>query len=460
MKILLKNGTIVQPDKVFKGDLCIEDGVICAIDTTIKDTVDEVIDVTERIILAGGIDAHTHFDLDTGTTKTADDFYTGTKAALVGGTTTIIDFATQSKGHSLKEAFKEWQEKAAKGTFCDYGFHMAITDWNAKIKDEMKDMVASGISSFKMYMAYKGLLQVDDGAIYEALQESEKIGALIGFHCENGDLIASLVEQHLAKGHTHPYYHKETRPEEVEIEAIHRLATISKLTGAPAWVVHLSTAKGLEVITQANKEGARLVTETCPQYLVLDESKYGTPEDGSFEGAKYVMSPPLRHKSNQHKLWEGLKNGTIACVSTDHCSFNYNGQKTLGKDNFSKIPNGSMGVEHRLRLMYTYGVCQGKLSLMELTKALSYHPAQVFGLDKKGSLEVGKDADLIVLNPRVTEVISHTTQLQNADYTTYEGMETKGRIETVFLRGKKVVHEGALVETQPLGIYQHRKTSK
>ena len=458
MKSILRNGTIILPDKTIVADISIDEGRITKIEPNICDEADEYIDVTGKLILAGAIDSHTHFDLDVGVTQTADDFYTGTKAAVAGGTTTIIDFATQAKGHSLKEALEEWKEKAAKGTFCDYSFHMAITDWNESTKNEMKEMITEGVSSFKMYMAYKGSLQTDDAAIYEALNESKEIGGLIGFHCENGDLIHARIQENLAKGHTHPYYHKMTRPELVEVEAINRIATMSKLTGAKAWVVHLSTGEGLKLIKEANQNGAKLIAETCPQYLLLDDRLYGHPEDGSFEGAKYVMSPPLRDISNQEPLWKGLQEKSIDFVSTDHCSFNFKGQKELGIGDYSKIPNGSMGVEHRLRLMYTYGVCTGKLTINEMTTLLSYNPAKQFGLEDKGIIAVGKDADLVILNPIGTETITCKTQVQNADYTPYEGFNTTGIIETVFLRGEKVVDNGQVIDGQTNGIYQPRKT--
>ena len=457
MKTILKNGTIILPDETIIADLCIEGGIITKIEKDLCDDAAQYIDVTGKLILAGAIDSHTHLDLDVGATKTADDFYTGTKAAVAGGTTTIIDFATQAKGHSLKEALEEWNEKAAKGTFCDYSFHMAITDWNEATKNEMKEMINEGISSFKMYMAYKGSLQTDDAAIYEALKESKEIGGLIGFHCENGDLIAARIEENLAKGHTHPYYHKMTRPDLIEVEAINRIATMSKLSGAKAWVVHLSTSEGLKVIKEANQNGAQIVAETCPQYLLLDDSLYGHPDDGSFEAAKYVMSPPLRDKSNQEPLWQGLKDGSIAFISTDHCAFNFKGQKELGINDYSKIPNGGMGLEHRLRLMYTYGVCTGRLTINEMTKLLSYNPAKQFGLENKGSIEVGKDADLVILDPKGQETITWKTQVQDVDYTPYEGFNTTGIIETVFLRGEKVVDHGQVVKTQVKGMYQPRK---
>ena len=459
MKTILKNGQIVRLDRTIMADLLIEDGKIKQIGSDLCEQEAVVMDVSGKYILAGAIDSHTHLDLDVGCTKTADDFYTGTKAAIAGGTTTILDFATQTKGRTLYEALEEWQEKAnRRGTFCDYGFHMAITDWNETTQKEMKEMVALGVPSFKMYMAYKGNLQTDDGAIYQALKESKKVGGLIGFHCENGDLIDARIKENLANGNTHPYYHKVSRPELVEIEAINRIGVLSRLTGARAWVVHLSTGEGLSLIKASNAKGAHLIVETCPQYLLLDESLYGNPEDGSFGSAKYVMSPPLREKYNQTFLWEGLKEGSVSFVSTDHCAFNFKGQKELGIGDFSKIPNGAMGLEHRLRLLYTYGVCKGRLSINEMTRILSYNPAQCFGLTDKGSIEVGKDAYLVILNPEVEEVISYKTQVQDVDYTPYEGLKTKGQIETVFLRGEKVVEKGKVITSQVIGKYQPRKS--
>lgn len=460
MSIVLKNGKVVTPDKTFEADIRIENGIIKKIGKISAQGDDEIIDAAGRFILPGAIDTHTHFDLDTGTTVTADDFESGTKAAITGGTTTILDFATQNKGETLMEALDNWHAKADNKAYCDYGFHMAITDWNNKTSQDMLTMVNNGVTSFKMYMAYKGTLQVDDTEIYEALLRSRELGTIIGFHCENGDIIASLVEAAKAEKHKGPFYHFKTRPESLEREAIVRLATIAEVTKAPVYVVHLSTESGLIEARRARSLGVNLLLETCPQYLLLDNSLYGEEQDTGFEAAKYVMSPPLRSCKDNFALWEGIKLNEIDFIGTDHCSFNFKGQKDIGKDDFSKIPNGAPGVEHRLYLMYTYGVCEGKISINKMTELLSTNAAKAFGLyPKKGIIKEGSDADLVIFNPDSETKITYKNQVQKVDYTPYEGFYIKGAVESVFLRGTQVVNDGKLVVNSPTGEFQKRKTT-
>lgn len=454
MKIYIKNGTVVTPEKVFKGDIEIDHGKITNIATDLDPGNNQVVEANGMYVLPGAIDSHTHFDLDTGFTKTADDFITGSKAALVGGTTTFIDFATQEKKGSLQSALKDWHKKA-QGTFCDYSFHMAIVDYNENTPKEMAECIKEGVTTFKLYMAYKGNLQVDDGVIYKALKEAKKIDGLIGFHCENGDLIDIRMKENLEKGNITPYYHMQTRPNEVEAEAVQRVLAIGKLADAPVWVVHLSTKEGLEFIKQARKNGQQVVAETCPQYLVLDKSCYKTSDYSEFDTAKYVMSPPLRSKEDQQALWKALDED-IDFISTDHCSFNLKEQKEYGKENFTKIPNGGPGVEDRVLLLYTYGVCEEKITITQMVKLLSEMPAKRMGLINKGTLEIGKDADIVLLNPNSQDVFSVKTQTQNVDYNSYEGLTRKGKIEKVFLRGNLVVENGKLIEQLPLGKYQPR----
>ncbi|HIT90914.1 MAG TPA: dihydropyrimidinase [Candidatus Merdenecus merdavium] len=455
MVTIIKNGKIVTKDSVFNSDIKIVDGKISEISPDIQCDDAQLVDAEGKYVLPGAIDSHTHLDLDTGITKTADDFTSGSKAALVGGTTTFIDFATQDKGATLDDALLVWNEKADHKTYCDYGFHMAITDWNERTKADMKKMIIAGIPTFKMYMAYKGSLQVDDAVIYEALEESAKIGALVGFHCENGDLIDARVKENISQGHTGPYYHAQTRPSNVESEAVNRLMTISNLAGAPVWVVHLSTKEGLNFIREARIRGQEVVAETCPQYLVLDVSKYGNPTDTNFDAAKYVMSPPLRDLEDQGALWEGIARHEIDFISTDHCSFNMKGQKELGREDYSKIPNGGAGIEDRVLLLYTYGVCEDKISISDMVALLCENPARKMGLNNKGSIEVGKDADLVILDPNHEDVFSVKTQTQHVDYNGYEGMRRKGKIEQVFLRGIQVVSNGKVVG-EPKGKFVHR----
>lgn len=459
MSILIKNANVVNATASQFADLRICDGKIAEIGNLCAQDQEEVIDAGGKFVIPGCVDVHTHLDLDTGATKTADDFVTGTKAAIAGGTTTVVDFATQDHGGSLKEAMAVWQDKA-KTSYCDYGFHMAIVDWNQDIRQEMLEMVEAGVPSFKLYMAYKGGLQVDDEVIYEALNRANEIGGLIGFHCENGDIIAARCKELLAQGKTSPYYHPISRPDCVEEEAINRLCTIATLADAPIWVVHLSTEKGLRTIEHFKDLGLEIITETCPQYLVLDDSLYGKEEDTSFEAAKYVMSPPLRKPSDQRALWQGLSRQEIDIISTDHCSFSLKGQKELGRNNFTKIPNGGPGLEHRLLLLYNFGVVDGKITLQQMVRFLSEAPSRLFGLTQKGAIEVGKDADLVLLDPNQKTLISAKTQVQNLDYTPYEGWELSGKVDTVFLRGQKIYHDKQFLLDNATGRYQKRTARK
>lgn len=458
MRTVLINGKIVTPEEILECDLRIENGVIEALGENLAKENDRVIDVNGSYILPGGIDTHTHFDLDVGSTVTADDFESGTKAAIVGGTTTILDFATQNKGETLGEALNNWHKKAENKAYCDYGFHMAITDWNNKTSEDMAEMIEKGVTSFKMYMAYKGVLQVNDSEIYEALLRSKEVGGLIGFHCENGDIIASLASSAKSKNQLKPYYHCETRPECLEREAISRLVTLAEVTKSPVYVVHLSTESGLIEAEKARDNGIDVILESCPQYLLLDKSLYGSEDDGTFEAAKYVMSPPLREKKDNQALWRGIKDGNITFIGTDHCSFNYKGQKELGKDDFSKIPNGSPGVEHRLYLLYTYGVCVEKISINKMSEIFSTNAAKTFGLyPRKGVIKVGSDADLVVFNPNYKEKITYKKQTQNVDYTPYEGLDRSGFIEHVFLRGEEVVVDEKIAADSPQGLFLPRE---
>lgn len=456
MAIILKGGKIITTEKSYDSDIRIEGEKIASIGKNLAQVGDKVVDVTGCYLLPGGIDPHTHLELDTGSTITADDFKSGTKAAVMGGTTTIIDFATQNKGESLKEALKNWHRKADNKCYCDYGFHMAITEWNKCISDEMKDMVDNGVSSFKMYMAYKNTLQVDDGAIYEALKRSNEINGLLGFHCENGDVIDILIKENKGKGNTSPKYHALSRPVEIEREAINRVVTLAEIAKAPVYVVHLSSKVGLECALEGRKRGVEVYLETCPQYLLLDDSSYG--EDGDFNGAKYVMSPPLRKIEDEEAMWKGLKNGEIDIIATDHCSFNFKGQKELGIEDFSKIPNGAPGIEHRVSLLYTYGVCENKISLNQWVELTSTKTAKLFGMyPRKGTIEIGSDADIVIFDPNYTGVIKAEEQTQNVDYTPYEDFKQKGKIKQVYLRGISVVEDSKLVSIEPKGSYISRK---
>lgn len=457
MSLILKGGKIVSDKITYFSDIKVDGGKIVEIGGNLESKDCEIVDVSGSYIIPGGIDTHTHFDLDTGTTITADDFISGTKAAIAGGTTTILDFATQSKGKSLKAGLEEWHHKARNKAYCDYGFHMAITDWSDSVCDEMDEMIKQGVSSFKLYMAYKGTLQVDDSIIYKALEKSKNIGAIIGFHCENGDLVCELVDKNLKENHISPQYHATSRPPMLEAEATSRLMKIAEITKSKVCVVHLSCKESLDEVLKAKKRGVDVVVETCPQYLLLNEDKYKLE---GFEGAKYVMSPPLRNVKNNDILWKALEQNQIDTIGTDHCSFNYKKQKELGIDDFSKIPNGAPGVEHRVGLLYTYGVSTNKISINRMVELLSTNPAKIYGLyPQKGTIEVGSDADLVVLNPNKTKVIKAEDQVQNVDYTPYENYRLNCEIERVYLRGKEVSRNGKIIDNFPTGKYLKRSSN-
>lgn len=459
MGILLKGGKIITAVDSYYGDVRIEGEKIVSIGNDIEKPGDEIISAQGCYIMPGGIDTHTHFDLDVGSTITADNFESGTKAALVGGTTTILNHATQNKGETLKKALSNEMEKANGVCYCDYGFHMGITDWNDEICSEMGDMIKAGVTSFKLYMAYKGTLQVDDGVIFKVLKRSKEVGGLIEFHCENGDIIEVLINEARKCGYKAPIYHALTRPAETEVEAIVRLLTIAEIADAPVYIVHLSTKEGLNGILEAKKRGVEIYVETCPQYLLLHDAYYGEKDSVSFEGAKYVMSPPLRKKYDNEALWKGLSSGEIITIGTDHCSFNYKGQKDIGINDFSKIPNGGPGVENRMTLLYTYGVLAGKINLNEMVALTSTNAAKLFGIfPQKGTIAVGSDGDIIVWDPKFTSNITCKNQTQRVDYTPYEGFKQCGKAIHVFLRGKKVISNLELIENKPTGEYLHRKT--
>ncbi|MBC5997073.1 dihydropyrimidinase [Romboutsia ilealis] len=457
MSLILKGGKIVSYKITYFSDIKVDGEKIVEIGENLESKDCEIVDVSGSYIIPGGVDTHTHFDLDTGTTITADDFISGTKAAIAGGTTTILDFATQSKGKSLKAGLEEWHHKARNKAYCDYGFHMAITDWSDSVCDEMDEMIKQGVSSFKLYMAYKGTLQVDDSVIYKALEKSKNIGAIIGFHCENGDLVCELVDKNLKENHISPQYHAASRPPMLEAEATSRLMKIAEITKSKVCVVHLSCKESLDEVLKAKERGVDVVVETCPQYLLLNEDKYKLE---GFEGAKYVMSPPLRNVKNNDILWKALEQNQIDTIGTDHCSFNYKKQKELGMEDFSKIPNGAPGVEHRVGLLYTYGVSTNKISINRMVELLSTNPAKIYGLyPQKGAIEVGSDADLVVLNPNKTKVIKAEDQVQNVDYTPYENYRLNCEIERVYLRGKEVSRNGKVIDNFPTGKYLKRSSN-
>ncbi|GBG56909.1 dihydropyrimidinase [Sporomusaceae bacterium FL31] len=455
MATVLVGGTVVTSVDCYRADVRLDNGRIAAIGVDIAAAEDIVLDAAGCYLFPGGIDPHTHFDLPVGQTITADDFASGTAAAAVGGTTTILDFATQNKGESLLEALANWHDKADGKCYIDYGFHLAISDWNEAVQAEMTQAVQAGVTSFKLYMAYKDVLQVDDGVLLAAMQAAKANGALICLHCENGDVIAALVQEALAQECTEPKFHALTRPAILEGEAVNRAICLAHIAEAPLYVVHVSCADALAVIQRAQQQGWPVYGETCPQYLLLDESKY---QGQDFEAAKFVISPPLRAKENQPVLWQGLKNKHLATTASDHCSFNFLQQKALGRHAFNKIPNGAPGVENRFGLLYTYGVCADKLTLKEFVAITSTNAAKLFGLfPAKGTIEVGSDADIVVWDPVIRTTITAQTQVQRVDYNAYEGFSQVGKPRAVYLRGQQIVEEGRLIAAEPSGRYIKRQ---
>lgn len=441
MGIIIKGGTVVTAERTYISDIKIENEVIAEIGKDLKCEGCEVVEANGCHIIPGGIDAHTHFDMDAGSIKTADNFETGTRAAIIGGTTTILDFAESSGDESLIEGAISYHRKAAGKCSCDYGFHMTITKLDEKTFKHMEELIYGGITSFKMYMAYDGM-KIDDGAIYKVLEKARELGCMVEFHCENGDLLEALIEENVSSGNLEPKYHPLTRPTLVEKEAVSRLSDITKLADSRSYVVHLSCKDSLEVVKSARKQGVNMIVETCPQYLVLDDELYSKE---NFEGAKYVMSPPLRKKEDIECLWDGIKNGDIQTVGTDHCSFNFKGQKDLVKDDFSKIPNGAPGVEERMELLYTYGVANKRISFNKFVEVTSTNAAKIFGLyPRKGEIQVGSDADLVVLDTNKEKVITNSTLQHNVDYTLYEGFKVSCQVRDVFLRGEHVVEDGEI----------------
>lgn len=440
MSILIKNGTLICPEGPREADLRTEGDKIVQIGAELPDGDSRVIDAAGKIVFPGFIDTHTHFEMNKGTPReTADDWATGTLAALAGGTTTVLDFAEPERGASLASALETWRRRADGRASCHYGFHMTVKDWNPDIRAELKDMAAAGVSSYKVYLAYDNL-RVSDRTALEVVQAVGELGGIVGCHCENGDLVAAGIAAQKAAGNLSPAAHPLSRPAAVEAEAVNRWLAIGELAGYPVNIVHLSTARGLETVRAARARGQKVYAETCPQYLLLDDSRYGLP---GFEAAKFVLSPPLRGAEDRDALWTGIGRGELDTVGTDHCSFHFKGVKELGREDFSQIPNGIPGVEHRPVLMYTAGVAAGRITAHQMMRLLSEQPAKLFGLyPRKGTLAVGSDADIVILDPARTGQITAAKQRQNVDYTPYEGFEVRCRVDMVLLSGGIAVEDG------------------
>ena len=464
MRIVISGGTVVTASGGVAADVLVDGERIAALAApgteaalSWASAADRVLDATGRYVLPGGIDVHTHMEMPFGGTFAADTFETGTRAAAWGGTTTIIDFAVQAKGTSLLATLDKWHSKADGNCVIDYGFHMIVSDVNDTTLKEMEACIGAGVNSFKMFMAYPGVFYATDGEILRAMHKAAETGAMIMMHAENGIAIDQLVARALAEGRTDPVQHGLTRPPELEAEATGRAIALAKVTGSPLYVVHLSAAEALEAITNARDTGQNVFAETCPQYLYLSLDDLARPD---FEGAKYVASPPLRPREHQGSLWRGLRTNDLSVVSTDHCPFCFAEQKELGRGDFSKIPNGIPGVEHRMDLLHQ-GVVAGELSLARWVEVAATTPARMFGLyPRKGVIAPGSDADIVIYDPRATQTLSATTHHMNVDYSAYEGFTITGRVRTVLSRGHVVIDDGEYHGVTGHGRFLERQLSQ
>ena len=464
MRTLIKNGTCVTASDTFVADLWIKDDKIEALVAagTALGQADRTIDAQGRYVIPGGIDAHTHLDMPFGGTTSIDDFESGTLAAAYGGTTTIVDFAIQQKGTMLRQALDTWHAKAEGKAHVDYAFHLIATDVPPPVLAEMGEMVKEGVTSFKLFMAYPGVLLLDDQSIFRAMLRAGELGALICMHAETGLPIDVLVERALAAGHTAPVYHALTRPEVAEATGTERALALAEMAKVPVYLVHLSAQRALERVMEARDRGLPAYAETCPQYLFLSEDDLrGKPAgdgEGEFEGAKYVCTPPLRPKHHHDHLWRGLRNHDLQVVSTDHCPFCMKGQKELGRGDFSKIPNGMPGIETRLHLLYE-GVREGKISLNRFVEITATAPAKIFGMyPKKGTIAVGADADVVVWDPNKRFELSHKNLHMRADYAPFEGKTVVGAPSHVLSRGELIIENDKASSKKGRGRFVRRAT--
>ncbi|MCL6586651.1 MAG: dihydropyrimidinase [Anoxybacillus sp.] len=444
MRKIIKNGVIVTATDMYEADVLIEGEKIAAIGRHFEEAGAEIIDASGCYVFPGGIDPHTHLDMPFGGTVTKDDFQTGTIAAAFGGTTTIIDFCLTNKGEPLKKAIDTWHQKAKNKAVIDYGFHLMISEINDGVLEQLPNVIEEeGITSFKVFMAYKNVFQADDGTLYRTLVAAKELGALVMVHAENGDVIDYLTKKALEDGNTDPIYHALTRPPEVEGEATGRACQLTALAHSQLYVVHVSCAQAVEQIAKARDKGWNVWGETCPQYLVLDQSYLEKPD---FEGAKYVWSPPLREKWHQEVLWNALKNGQLQTLGSDQCSFDFKGQKELGRGDFTKIPNGGPMIEDRVSILFSEGVKKGRITLNQFVDIVSTRSAKLFGLfPKKGTIAVGSDADLVIFDPNIERVISAKTHHMAVDYNAFEGMKVTGEPVSVLVRGEFIVRDKTFV---------------
>ncbi len=453
MSVLIKNGRIVTAVDDYEADIYIEGETIRAIGKNLAIDADEQIDASGMLVMPGGIDPHVHLDMPFMGTSSSDSYETGTRAALFGGTTMVIDFILQKQGNSLHDALKEWRSRSDNNCFGDYSFHMAVTDFNEETRKEIKSFIEDeGITSFKTFMAYKGALMIDDRQMIGLMQEVKEHGGLINVHATNGDVIDYLILKHRTEGKLSPLYHYLSQPEVTEAEASGRFADMADYTGCPGYIVHLTCEGALNTVRNATRRNQKLFVETCIQYLILDASLY----EKDFEGAKWVMSPPLRQKKDQETLWAGINQGLVNVVATDHCPFMWE-QKLMGKDDFSKIPNGHPAIENRMELLFSEGVNKGRITANKYVEVACTNPAKIFGMfPQKGTIAVGSDADIILMDPKEKHTISSKTHHMNVDYSGYEGWELTGKIKSVLLRGKVAIENNKCILEKGYGKFIKR----
>jgi dihydropyrimidinase len=461
MGTLIQHGTIVNADGQRKADVLIEGDLIKQVAENIPAADHTLVDATNLLVMPGGIDVHTHLDMPFGGTVSADDYRTGTIAAAVGGTTSVIDFALQSRGHTMREALDTWLTKSESKACIDYGLHMAITDLGpgdgTQGLDEMNAMVREGISSFKLFMAYPNVLMIDDGLMFKVMQRSAELNALCCVHAENGSVVDIVVAKMLAEGKTAPHFHALSRSTQAEAEATHRAIALAEMAGAAVYIVHLSNTDSLRELRHAQQRGLRALAETCPQYLVL--SLEDQMPGKSWDEAKYVFTPPLREKKNQQPLWQALEDRSLSIVSTDHCPFRFADQKSLGKDDFTRIPNGGPGIENRLQIVWHFGVNSGLLTPERFVELCCTAPARIFGMPQKGVIAAGKDADILLWDPKAAYTISAATQSMATDYSMFEGWTVRGNARHVFSRGALVVENGRWIGTVGRGKFLKREAN-
>jgi dihydropyrimidinase len=453
-RTLISGGRIVTAAGDYPGDLLIDGERIAAVGTFPDAQVDHVIDAAGKLVLPGGVDPHTHLDAPLKGTTTADDFYSGTMAAALGGTTTIIDFPVQERGQDPRASHEQWYGRADGKAVVDWGLHQIIVDLPDGYFPALSELIAEGSPSFKLFMAYPGARMVDDSTIFKAMRHAADHGGFVLMHCENGQVIDILEQEALAAGNVDPIYSARTRPPVTESEATARAIALAELAGAPLYIVHLSAAPALAAVAAARERGLPVYAETCPHYLLLTEDKLAEPD---FGGSKYVMCPPLRTAAHQERLWSGLRSDDLQVVSTDHTPFRFAGQKEMGRGNFAKIPNGVPGLEWRLQLLYHYGVREGRFGLHRLVELTATNPAKLFGCyPRKGEIAPGSDADLVLFDPEKQTTLSAAYQATRSDYNPYEGWTIRGAVDTVLLRGSVIVDAGAFVGKQGQGRFLSR----